>query len=491
MDADTVNTIQRTLRTLGSETEAIEVKAARGGTPERALREAIVAFANREGGGTIVLGLDESKNFEIVGVGNVAQLMTDVPTAAREEITPPIPVELTPIEVDGNVVVVVTVPEIPFEDKPAYINARGPQAGAYIRVGASNRQMTAYETAAYRDFRAQRTYDDRTVETATVADLDQLLVNTYILEQKRRKGTAWGNPDADDLMNRLRITRIDGDAQRPTVAGLICFGTFPQQYLYQARIQFTMYAGTEITTRDATGARYVDAREFDGPVQEMIDAAVATIANALPVALYVDGVQHTRVEEIPRDALREALLNAIAHRDYGPYQIGNVIQVFLFSDRLEIRSPGGLHGGARITELASSQSTRNPLLMRLLLDMGLVENRGSGIKEMITLCEAAGLPEPTFRTTGTTFTVIFWRRHRVQQIVRTVREPGPAFDVRRMAPDERLLQLVELRGRVTNELVREELGLDRWQATRLLQRLVDRGLLLKHGEKRGVYYTST
>jgi ATP-dependent DNA helicase RecG len=314
-------------------------------------------------------------------------------------------------------------------------------------------------------------------------------VTAFLLDLKRRTGRVWANADQTELLRTLRVTRADSLVERPTVAGLICLGEFPQQFLYQARIQFTMYAGPNVTDRDIAGARYLDAREFDGPAQEMIDSAVTTILQALRSPLHVDGTQHTRTEELPREALREALVNAIAHRDYGPYQIGNVIQVFLFSDRLEIRSPGGLHGGARISNLAESQSTRNPLLMRLLMDIGLVENRGSGVSEMIALCRKAGLAEPTFRTTGTNLTVTFWRTAEPTATRRAVHEPDPVYVVHPQSAEDRILAFFTSNPELTNEDVRDALGLDRWQATRLLQRMVKRGLLIRHGERRGVYYT--
>ena len=97
----------------------------------------------------------------------------------------------------------------------------------------------------------------------------------------------------------------------------------------------------------------------------------------------IEGLFRREIPEYPREAFREALCNAVAHRDYSSYVRGSYIQVRMFADRLEVQSPGGLFGNVTVENIEEEHSTRNPRLMRMMRDMHLVENRGSGIKAML------------------------------------------------------------------------------------------------------------
>ena len=279
------------------------------------------------------------------------------------------------------------------------------QAGAYLRVSASNRQFTAYEIATLLDFRINRHWDDRPVDDARLDHLDRRRVDSYIVGLQERSNRSYADLSYEEAVQRFGIAREDGGFLRPTLAGLMVFGDYPQQFLPQQRIVVTRYWGTREEERGPQGERFLDDLAFDGPINEMLRGALASINSALPSTLTVDGIQHRRTPEIPEPVIREALVNALCHRDYGPYKIGSFVHVRIFTDRLEIRSPGGLYGGLRVTELAEGQSTRNPQMMRLLEDLDFVEDRGTGIDEMLLLTERCGLPDPEFREHHTWFHV--------------------------------------------------------------------------------------
>jgi ATP-dependent DNA helicase RecG len=142
----------------------------------------------------------------------------------------------------------------------------------------------------------------------------------------------------------------------------------------------------------------------------MIDAAEAYILAHVRTRTLVTGLFRQDIPEYPRAGVREALVNAVAHRDYSSAARGSHVQVKLFNDRLEIASPGGLYGNVTVDTLEEAQSARNRQLVRMMQDIRLVENRGSGIDSMVEAMRAAGLEPPHFNDDRGRFTVVF-RNH--------------------------------------------------------------------------------
>lgn len=124
-------------------------------------------------------------------------------------------------------------------------------------------------------------------------------------------------------------------------------------------------------------------------------------------ATLIEGILHRIIPEYPEEALREALVNAVAHRDYSSYVLGSQVRIEMFADRIEIISPGGLFGPVSLSNLETTQSSRNQLLVRLLGEVGLVENRGSGIRAMVSAMREAHLEPPKFEDHRDYFKVIF------------------------------------------------------------------------------------
>jgi ATP-dependent DNA helicase RecG len=121
----------------------------------------------------------------------------------------------------------------------------------------------------------------------------------------------------------------------------------------------------------------------------------------------IEGLYKRDIPEYPEEAVREAVVNAVAHRDYSHFVRGSYIQIRLFADSLEIQSPGGLYGNVTEDTIEEEQSTRNRVLMRLMEDLHLVENRGSGIRTMIEAVRKANLEPPKLKDKRTFFWVTF------------------------------------------------------------------------------------
>ena len=395
------------LQAIQSESDTVEVKTARGGTPKR-LYEALSAFANRTGGGIILFGIDESKDFKIVGVGDAHRLQEEITNLASDNMEPALRPEFTVDEIDGDTVVAAEIDEVPASQKPCFYKNAGLPKGAYLRVGNTNRQMTEYEVFGYLSGREQPTHDEDIVPDASLDALDNSLIETYLERLRQiRPRASFLKSAKEEIFLRLRIAAQDNGIIRPTLAGLLMFGKYPQEFFPQLMITFVQYFSTTEDERTPQGARFVDNRRFEGPITEMVDEAETYIMSAMRKSSLIEGMFRRDITEYPRESLRESIANAVAHRDYSKYVRGSYIQVRMFADRLEVRSPGGLFGNVTIDNLEDEHSTRNARLMRMMEDMQVVENRGSGISAMLHTMREANLEPPRFDDRRASFKVTF------------------------------------------------------------------------------------
>lgn len=248
-------------------------------------------------------------------------------------------------------------------------------------------------------------------------------------------------------------------------------------------ITFVQYFGTTEDEKTPQGARFVDNRRFEGAVPKMIEAAQTYILGAMRKSTLIDGILRRDIPEYPQEALREAMANAVAHRDYSSYVRGSHIQVRMFADRLQVRSPGGLFGNVTVDNLEDEHSTRNARLMRMMEDMHIVENRGSGIKAMLLALREASLEPPNFDDRRSSFQVTFgnhtlmnpeavaWLnqfaqiplndRQRLASVYLRYRHSMTNSDYRRLNRVETIVAGQELRGLVQMGLV-EQKGVGRW-----------------------------
>lgn len=215
-------------------------------------------------------------------------------------------------------------------------------------------------------------------------------------------------------------------------------------------------------------------RKFEGTVKEITDSATDYVMASMRKGSLIRGVTRQDIPEYPEVALREAIINAVAHRDYSYFARGSHIQVRMFANRLEVQNPGGLYGGVTVKELKEGQSTRNLLLVQLMEDMHLVENRGSGIDAMLEAMKGMNLPTPVFEDKRTAFLVRFYQRTPVEVPL----------------PDEELRILAYLRkhGSVRRAEVQELLGVNEARARYLLQKMQKTRQLRKEGRYKDARY---
>jgi ATP-dependent DNA helicase RecG len=485
---DALELIQ-TVRAGEFEDAQIEVKRAQRGLPQH-LYETLSAFANQPEGGFIVLGMDEAQHFALSGVEDVQVILTEL-TDLASKMEPPLALGIQVVTLEGKALVVVEVPECDFQHKPCYYKPSGMQAGSFLRVGNQSRHMTPYEIFTGMAGRGQPTCDREWVKTATLSDLDEKQVRAYLEQIQRTRANIWnrlrlGEKNLSKQLLALDVLGQENGEVHPTLAGLLVFGSWPQKFFPALMISFVKYFTGDAETKGPRGERFQDNAQFEGPLPEVIDQAVARCITNMKQATLIEGVRHRMIPEYPEEALREALVNAVAHRDYSSYVLGSQIRIEMYADRLEIISPGGLFGPVSLANLETAQAARNALLVRLLSEVGLVENRGSGIRAMVAAMREAHLEPPRFEDWRDFFKVTFSNQ--------ALLDPETLGWLNQFAH----LALVPRQRAALAYLHRHELmtnadycrlnSVDSVAATKELKRLVDSGLVEMKGTRRWAVY---
>lgn len=410
MDSEDLSELLAALRRIGGEPTSIEVKSGAGGFPT-SIRETLVAFANTDGG-TIVIGVDETAGFALVDLPDAATYRDRLVSLSRDAVTPPLQISADVAEVDGARILVAQVPVTAADQRPVYVKSKGVSTGAYLRTGDGDRRMSEAEIALVYASRTQPLYDREPVETATYGDLDRpALMRT--LERVRVGSAALRGADDIVALHRLGVLTEPSTDASATLAGLLTFGDYPQQHFPQLMVSVVVHP---VDTDDDT--RFLDNVTVRGSIPEMVSETLSVLRRNLAARAVV--VDEGRADHLdyPLEAIREAVVNALLHRDYSPTTRGTQVQVELFGDRLVIRSPGGLYGAVTEEDLGEIgvSSSRNAVLASLLSDTYLprseqlvAENRASGIPTMIAKAKVNGLPRPLFDSSVTTFTVTMGR----------------------------------------------------------------------------------
>ncbi|KAB3519191.1 hypothetical protein GC425_09335 [Corynebacterium sp. zg254] len=396
------------LRAHGGDRADVEVKRAQGGLPKN-LPATTCAFANMPEGGTIILGVDERTNFSITGVDNPADMEAAVASQTHKTVVPAPVIDIHTVTVSGVSVVIVHVNGLGAVDKPARY-----KGVAYLRQADGDYAIPEPELrmieVAKLHASEEAMYDSRPVPLSSVDDLNPAVLKRFIpdikssIEQLSRE-------DDESVLRLIKAITPDGEL---TLAGLYGLGTFPQG-------EYPALAVTAaVRHRTGEAARTSNLKTFHGSVSELLSQTMNWISRNITTRQVYRADGHMVDEpEIPLHAIREAVSNALIHRDLGPntVELGKSIDVRLLPDRLTISSPGGLKA-LSTSQLESREFTRvevNQRLYRiakeLVDDRGrrIIEGEGGGVRAMFAAMEDAGLPRPKITDTGVKVTVEFFR----------------------------------------------------------------------------------
>lgn len=414
-------------------------------------------------GGLVVIGIDDDRR--LTGARLEQDVYDGVMTAGHDvEVS----LNTHELRVDGVPVVLIDVPAVTGR------LVTTPSGRVLRRVGSSNHPLRGDALARFvRAVTLHPREDDAVPGAAAEVDLDVL--NQLLAAQKRRRAT---RRTALKSMADLGLAVERAGVLVPTVAGVVLVGASPDAHIKGARVQFVDRQGASSRT-GASRARHT----LSAPLPRLVEDLVALIENSGERHEAVVGLRREVIPVFPREVLREALLNALAHRDY--QLSGGTVDVTLFGDRLEVRSPGGLAGHVTLENIRDEHFSRNSRLMGALKSLELVDEFGEGVDRMYEGMAGRLLPDPTWSATDASVTVVLRSESPVSlddQVWLSM------LSATQMTADERRV-LVQARheGRVTRRSVRALLGPD-VDVPGLLRGMFVKALLVQVGERGGSYY---
>ncbi len=371
------------------------------GPLRRDLADELAAFANSRGG-ILVLGVDDGTR-EVLGIPieRLDAIENLVREACQDSVTPPLAPIIERLKLPNNLGEELPVLRI---DVPRSLFVHQSPGGYFHRVGSSKRPMPPDYLARLFQQRSQARiirFDEQCLPKAELDDLEPDLWQRFVGGRTQES--------RDDLLQKLAMARHDDDGViRPTVAGVLMASRDPRRFLANAYIQAVAYRGTDLTQQEASFYQR-DAQDLSGPLDEQIFAACDFVRKNMWVAARKRGVGREDLPQFDMIAVFEAVTNAVAHRDYSVY--GSKIRLRLFSNRLELFSPGTIPNTMTVESLAFRQATRNEAITSLLARCPVrtnggreapdrthvMDKRGEGVPIILSRSKALSGQIPTYR----------------------------------------------------------------------------------------------
>ncbi len=397
----------REIQKLKCESQMLELKSAEKGCPSR-LYDSLSSFSNQDNGGIIIFGVDEKQDYKEVGVYDAQDIQKKINEQCLQ-MEPVVRPVLTVVEKDRKIFVAAEIPAIDVTERPCYYKGRGRLKGSYTRIGDSDEPMTEYEVYSYEAYRKKYQDDVRIVPRAALAALDKTALAKYMLLLKEGKPNLAQLSD-ESIYELMSITRD----QAVTLSSVLLFSPYPQAYFPQLCITAIVVPGNEVGDIDKYGVRFLDNVRIEGPLPLLLENALQFVKRNMRRKTIINPTTGKREDktDYPMVAVREAILNALVHRDYSIHTEGMPIQIIMYEDRLEIRNPGGIYGRMSIDQLGKVQAdTRNPVIAAALEVLGITENRYSGIPTIRREMKAYQLMPAEFLDERGSFIVKFYKKH--------------------------------------------------------------------------------
>jgi len=350
----------------------------------------MVAFANTEGG-KILLGISDGR--EIKGISEPDREMHRIENISHNNCELSLAISIEKIKVNARIIICIYIPKGP--ERP-YRTNRGVY---YIRTSVGKRQASRDELLKLYMASHSLYYDEFAVQSVSTSELDILYFRKFFESFYQRKIEDM-NIDLEKLLENMKIFRRTDEKLVFTVGGYILFGKNPQNQLPLCKITIANFEGNEI------GDEF-EKKELEGKLEEQIDGTDRVLNQYLKTKVKIEGFENELKSEVPKGVLREAVVNAIAHRDYS---IPSQIRIFIFNNRLEIISPGKLPNSVTLENIKLGvHAERNPLIVSYLAKMGYMTQIGTGIPRMIRLLKEHTGREPDLEERGQEFIVRIWR----------------------------------------------------------------------------------
>jgi ATP-dependent DNA helicase RecG len=440
-----------------SESQTVEHKASLG--ERREIVETCAAFATAQGGRVYIGVRDPGTVVGVqIGRGTLEGLANDI---AQNTVPKLVPV-ITTVEEAGQTVIVVEVAENPTKPVSAY-------GRAYRRSGCTNQVLSASEIAELYLTSRGVTWDETVRSEATLGDIDPGKVRQFL--NRARVERQWDIDSKTSVPQALRQLRLMRN-QQLTIAALLLFAKEPQRFLAQAKLRCARFKGDD-------EVEFLDLKVIEGDLIQQVEEAMAFVRRNTRMAVKIEGkLERSEKWEYPLEAVREAVTNAVCHRDYA--ESGNVV-LKIFDDRLEVSNPGGLPAGMTVEDLKQPHESkpRNKLVADAFFLIKYIEQFGTGIRRILNDCRRAGVPEPEFESRAGAFRMVFPRIVSMRQ-----QWAGVALNERQV----KALEHLAAHGRITRSDYQTVAATTERTAKRDLNELVKKQVLMKRGAGNNFWY---
>ena len=416
----------------------------------------VIAFSNTSGG-KVILGVSDERN--IVGVTeDIFELQDKISSLIYESCYPAILPHMYTKNIEGKILLVIDVNKGSLV--PYYIKAEGKENGVYIRIGATNRKADRENITELERQRANISFDEEINSDYEFSSLN--------LEPIKNRLKQVGKELTTEKMLSLKLIKESNKILYPTNGLLILLGL-----LENTTTKCSRFKGINMNV-------FLDKKEYSGDLFSQLESIEGFIKNHINLKGEIKGLQRTDTYEIPEVAIREAVVNAIVHRNYS--NLGRDIKIGIYDDRLEIVSPGGLPNGLSNEDIFTGKSEiRNRVVARLFKELDYIEQWGSGINRIKSLCIEKGLKEPFIEESGDFVGVRFFREEKDLNFIPT--------DSDRIATDsDRIIDYIKINSKITKKEVMELLNYKETKTKDYLNSLIEQGILERKGQGRSTYY---
>ena len=392
---------EKDIQKLLKERETVELKASLSLTKE--ILQSISAFANTKGG-KILIGVDDSG--KVLGVQIGKDTLENFANRISQETEPKVHPKISVEEIDGKKIIIVEVKE--SLDKLVLASGR-----PYKRVGKSSPRMSKdeYERLIFEKHKDKLQFDAQICEGATLKDINKEKIKFFLKKAKaERRLDLDENLPLEEILMRLKLTRNG----KPTNTAILLFGK-PQDFFLQCEVKCIRFKGTDVSDK------MLDLKSLNGNIIDQVMEAEKFIFDHIAMSAWIESGKIERQEkwEYPPKAIREAIANAIAHRDYWS---PSKSQVRIFDNRIEFWNPGKLPEGWTVETLKQKHDSipPNPLIARQFFWLRYIEEVGTGTNKIIQWCQEWGLPEPDFEYTGTSLVVTLRKSKLTKEHLKTL-----------------------------------------------------------------------
>ncbi|MGO3691084.1 MAG: RNA-binding domain-containing protein [Psychroflexus halocasei] len=437
------------------------------------IAKTVVAFSNTAGG-KLIIGVDDHRDLVGIDDHTLFEMQDKIASIISDQCSPNIIPEIYSVNIENKLVLVIEV--VRGNLKPYFLKNQGKADGTYIRIGATNRLADQESINELERQKRHISFDEEICFDHKFKDLD--------ISALRERFEKLGKSLTTEKLQNLKLVKIESDTLYPTNALMILLGKFPHCALKCARFKGT--------TMDI----FIDKKEYTGDIFSILENTQHFILNHINLGAKINGLYREEAYEIPEVAIREALVNAVIHRDY--VNRGRDIKVGVYDDVVNIVSPGSLPSNITMEDIFNGRSEiRNRIIANIFKELGLIEQWGSGINRIINSCKEYGLPTPKIEEQND-FMDIEIIRSQEELEKKRVRKTSEAVGNRRKAvgkpsdlgeQEEIILNYITQNGSLKSKKVEEILKIKESRTRELLRGMIEKKLIIRKGQGRATHYT--